>query len=402
MSADGFTVYDTRRTGGKPNGSTGPAIWIDTDPWQETDIPRRPWVAPGYALRGAVTVVTGPPSAMKSSLMLAWACSIALGREHGDFRPREAGKVVVYDVEDDRHEQRRRLSSTLRQFNASASDIRGKVITAGPVGVGTLLEVDAELGIVNETPAMHALRDLLREREADMLILDPLAELHTAAENDNTALRSVIAALRTLAAEFEIAVIVLHHTRKGGAMPGDPDAARGASSLIGAARIVLTLCPMSEEDAEMLGVARDRMTRSSYVRLDDAKQNYAAIGDARWFEKIVYALDNGEHVPAAVPWKAPDMWDGISTSIANRILNDIEAGIEGERRYSNSHNADDRAAWKVVVAHVPSLSEKQARKVIRTWVDNAVLRSENYYDPKLRKDRTGLFVNPANRPGARR
>ena len=92
---------------------------------------------------------------------------------------------------------------------------------------------------------------------------------------------------------------------------------------------------MSEDDAEALGVAKDRMTRSSYVRLDDAKQNYAAIGDARWFEKVVYALDNGEHVPAAVPWKAPDMWDGISTSMANKILDDIEAGLEGGRRYSD-------------------------------------------------------------------
>ena len=27
----------------------------------------------GYALRGAVTIVAGPPSALKSSLMLAWA-----------------------------------------------------------------------------------------------------------------------------------------------------------------------------------------------------------------------------------------------------------------------------------------------------------------------------------------
>lgn len=401
MPDDGFAAYESRRTG-KTNGSAAPALWVDTDAWEEAAIPRRPWVAAGYAMRGAVTVVTGPPSAMKSSIMLAWASAIALGRDHGDFRPRAAGKVVVYNVEDDRDEQRRRLSAVLRQFNAVPADILRNVITAGPVGVGTLLEVDAETGFVSETPVMQALRVLLREHDPDMLIVDPLSELHTAQENDNTALRGVIAAFRALAVEFSIAVVVLHHTRKGGAIPGDPDAARGASSLIGAARVGLTLCPMSEEDAEALGVGKDRLTRSSYVRLDDAKQNYAAIGDARWFEKVVYALDSGEHVPAAVPWNAPDLWDSIGSAVANRILDDIDAGLEGGRRYSTGTQTDDRAAWKVVVAHVSSLTEKQARKVIMTWLKNNVLRSDTYHDAVLRKERSGLYVNAANRPGARR
>jgi hypothetical protein len=402
MPDDGFARYEARRQGGKTNGSAAPALWVDTDPWHEADIPRRPWIAPGYALRGAVTVVAGPPSAMKSSLMLAWACAVALGYEHGDFCPRAPGKVLLYNVEDDRDEQRRRLSATLRQFDAAPADIQGQVITAGPVGVGTLLEVDSETGFVHETLAMQALRELLREHEPDMLIVDPLAELHTAPENDNTALRSVVAGFRALAAEFNMAVVVLHHTRKGAVAPGDPDAARGASSLVGAGRVVLTLCGMSEEDAEFLGLAKDRKTRSAYVRLDDAKQNYAAIGDARWFEKTVYALASGEYVPAAVPWQPPDMWDGISTSVANRILNDIEAGLEGGRRYSNAPNPGDRAAWKVVVRHVPSMNEKQARKVIKTWLQNGALREGEYDDPEQRKPRSGLFVNQANRPGTQR
>ena len=189
---------------------------------------------------------------------------------------------------------------------------------------------------------MEALRDLLHEHVPDMLIVDPLAELHTASENDNTALRGLIAVLRALAVEFNIAVIVLHHTRKGGAIPGDPDTARGASSLVGAARVALTLCPISKRDADALGLDKDRLTRSAYVRLDDAKQNYAAIGDARWFEKLVYALDSGEHVPAAVPWSAPDLWDSIGAVVANRILDDIDAGLEGGRRYSTGTQTDDR------------------------------------------------------------
>ena len=54
-------------------------------------------------------------------------------------------------------------------------------------------------------------------------------------ENDNTALRAVIAKFRELAVKHNIAVVILHHTRKGGsASPGDPDIARGASAPLSA------------------------------------------------------------------------------------------------------------------------------------------------------------------------
>ncbi len=82
------------------------------------ELPPRPWVAPGYALRGAVTIVAGPPSALKSSLMLAWGCAVALGQRHGRFIPNAAEAAVIYNVEDDATEQRRRLSAALRQFDA--------------------------------------------------------------------------------------------------------------------------------------------------------------------------------------------------------------------------------------------------------------------------------------------
>ena len=69
---------------------------------------------------------------------------------------------------------------------------------------------------------------------------------------------------------------ILHHTRKGGAgSAGDLDRARGASAIIGAVRVTLALCGMSEDDAKSFGLSTDALARSNYVRLDDAKQNYA-------------------------------------------------------------------------------------------------------------------------------
>lgn len=380
------------------DSDTAPALWIDDEAWIEADLPRRRWVAAGYALRGAVTVITGPPSAMKSSLMLGWACAAALHRPHAKFTPIEPGVVIVYNVEDDQTEQRRRLSAVLRQFDATPTDIAGKVIRTGPSGIGTLFERD-ERGAISPTAAMSRLRILIETRHPDLLIADPLAELHNSEENDNTALRSVIAAFRAIAVEFDIAVILIHHTRKGELVPGDPDSARGASAIIGAARIVKTLIGMSEQDAKAFGVPEDRQSRSSYVRLDDAKQNYAGIGDAEWYEKTLYRLDNGEPVAAAVPWAAPDMWQAITPGTANVILDDVDAGMEdGKRRYTDHNAAEDRAGWPIVQRHVPSLTEQQCRAVIKSWLENGVLYRKPYDDPIDRKKRSGLFV--AKRPGA--
>jgi hypothetical protein len=76
-------------------------VWCDLDDWVEADIEKRPWIAPGRLLRGTVTLVTGPPSGMKSSLMLAWGCALALGIDVGRFHPVAAGVSIIYNVEDD-------------------------------------------------------------------------------------------------------------------------------------------------------------------------------------------------------------------------------------------------------------------------------------------------------------
>jgi len=259
-----------------PPRDAASAIWIDSGAWAEAAIQPRPWVSPGYLLRGAVSLLIDAPSAMKSSLCLAWATSMATGINFGDFRPRDPGRVAIYNVEDDQTEQRRRLSAVLRQFNANPADLAARLCRTGPVKIGTLMERDGG-GRLHFTKALDALLDLIDTQEIDVLILDPLAELHTADENANTDLRAVIATLRSIAIERNIAILVVHHTRKGVVTPGGPEAARGASAIVGAVRVTLTLCTMTAEEAEGHGLPAT--SRHDFVRLDDAKQNYAEIGD---------------------------------------------------------------------------------------------------------------------------
>lgn len=370
--------------------STDAALWVDDDEWTEETIPQRPWEAPGYALRGAVTLVAGPPSVMKSSLMLAWAVAKALGKPHGRFRPVTAGASIVYNVEDDQTEQRRRLSAVLRQFDAIPRDIQGKVIRTGPEKVGTLVIRTSE-GVVASTSALTRLEALIKKTGATILIVDPLSELHNVEENDNTGIRAVIAEFRRIAVDHKIAVILLHHTRKGAATSaGDPDIARGASAIIGAVRVALTLTGMTEDDAKTFGLPTDAPARHHYIRLDDAKSNYAPIREAAWFEKVVYELDNGETVPAPVPWIPPQAKVASLEDLA-ALARAIERGHPSGEPWSPKLSSETRSVRALLEDHGFVGTDAQKAVMHRLEAEQSVITAR-FKSSLNRHPRAGLRI----------
>ncbi len=312
--------------GEPPDPSPVPAsFWLDAGHWDEAALPCRPWITPRYLLRGSVSLLIGPPGVSKSLLALTWCSALALGVAHGDFAPLARSRAAIVNAEDDQMEQQRRLSAGLRQFGATPADLGDRLIRMGSFGIATLMQ-KRDGGLVL-TAAYHELSRLLSEHKIDALVLDPMLELHEADENANGELRHFVAALRALAVEHKIAVLLVHHTRKGAVSPGDMDAARGASALIGAVRGAWTLSTMSESEAESFNIPKDR--RSYFARLDDAKANYGPLGAPRWYEKTILQIANGEMVPSLIPWKAPvPRAASIEDCIA--MLAEIERGTDGE------------------------------------------------------------------------
>ncbi len=304
----------------------GAKFWVDAESWDESAIPRRAWIAPRYLLRGTVAVLIGAPGVAKSLLALTWGIALALGEPHGDFAPPSKTRVAVCNAEDDRDEQRRRMSAALRQFGATPGDLGDRLMRLGPIGVATLMRRSV-IGGFEKTSGFAELARLVAEREVDVLVLDPLAELHELDENSNGELRQFIAAIRSFAIEANVAVLLLHHVRKGAVSPGDMDAARGASALIGAVRAAWTLAAMSETEAESFNIPKNR--RTYFARLDDAKTNYGPAGAPRWFEKTVIQIGNGEMLPALLPW-SPPVPRAASAEDCNALLREIERGVAGE------------------------------------------------------------------------
>ncbi len=101
---------------------------------------------------------------------------------------------------------------------------------------------------------------------------------------------------RAIAKKTNCAVLLVHHTRKAPqesseGHAGNMDSARGASALMGVARVALTLYGMSPKDGKQYGLPDEQ--RHLHVRLDDAKANMALMArEPRWFKRTSVRLPN--------------------------------------------------------------------------------------------------------------
>jgi hypothetical protein len=291
----------------------------------EKDIPRRNYVVSGYIQRGVLTEIVGPGGHGKSQLLLAWAVALALGLSFGGFKPSQAMRVLTLDVEDDIPEQQRRCAAMLRRFGRCKADLGGRLKLLNPSKTGVMVMLDPATGKLSHTRLLGELLGLIDTFKPDLVMLNPLGELHDVTEeNNNAALRRIAAELRVLAKAKDIGFLLAHHTRKGNPEHGNPDAGRGASSVSGVVRKSFTLYGMTEGEAALWKITRPDL----YFRLDGAKANYDAKNPTEWFERVPILLGNGDTVPLVAPWIPPA--DVITDELIAKLLTVIKTGDKGQ------------------------------------------------------------------------
>jgi AAA domain len=126
-----------------------------------------------------------------------------------------------------------------------------------------------------------------------LLILDPLIALCGGGNvNDNAAMSLVMRALKRLAVKFDCAVLVIHHTRKGGDL-SNAEAISGASAIVNLARRAIMAVPMTSDEAKQLGVLPSQ--RAEYFRTVVSKSNLAPpCPDTPWYRLCHVTLPNPE------------------------------------------------------------------------------------------------------------
>jgi hypothetical protein len=175
------------------------------------------WLVTGLWLEQAVGVLGGEPKCCKSFLALDLAVAVASGTaclRH--FPVPTAGRVLLYAAEDALHIVRRRLEGICAAAQVSLQELDVQVITAPSVR----LDLPADRARLEHTVAQ------LKPR---LLVLDPFVRLHRIDENASGEVAPLLAYLRELQRRHALAVLVVHHAKKGGGRIRAGQALRGSS-----------------------------------------------------------------------------------------------------------------------------------------------------------------------------
>ena len=175
------------------------------------------WLVTGLWSEQAVGIVGGEPKCCKSFLALDLAVAVAAGVPClRRFAVPRAGRVLLFAAEDALHIVRRRLEGISAAASVALANLDIQVITAPTLR----LDLDADRRNLAETVAS------LQPR---LLILDPFVRLHRIDENASGEVAPLLAYLRELQRRHDVAVLVVHHAKKGGGGVRAGQALRGSS-----------------------------------------------------------------------------------------------------------------------------------------------------------------------------
>jgi hypothetical protein len=179
--------------------------------------PELRWLVNHLWSQDAVGIVGGEPKCCKSFLALDLAVAVAAGVPClRRFAVPAPGRVLLYAAEDAHPIVRRRLEGIAAAAGVDLRDLDIQVITA------PTLRLDLPADRV-------ALQEAVAKLQPRLLILDPFVRLHRIDENASGEVAPLLAYLRELQRKHSLAVLVVHHAKKGAGNVRAGQALRGSS-----------------------------------------------------------------------------------------------------------------------------------------------------------------------------
>lgn len=179
----------------------------------------RRWLIEGLWGHRAVGIAGGEPKAYKSFLALEVAVAVASGRPcFRRFHVVQPGRVVVFAGEDALEEVQYRLEGIARAAGTDLAKLDLFVITAPVVRL-------------DRPNSRRELEETVAALKPRLLVLDPFVRMHRIDENNSAEVAPLLAHLRDLERKYEVAVLLVHHARKGAAHARGGQALRGSSEL---------------------------------------------------------------------------------------------------------------------------------------------------------------------------
>lgn len=353
-------------------------------PWGQRDlaaIPHQQFVYSDFYARGYTSLTVAPPKVGKSMLGLCEAVDIASGRGILTAAERDPLRVLYYNAEDDQSVLDARVAALLCHYSIEQAEIAETLYPVSGVDADGFYLIGGAEGVINEA-LFVALERFVADNRIDVLIFDPLQDMSSSPET-NEVFRALGRRLRRFASANQVALGLIHHTRKmAPGVSATIDDARGGSALRGTARFNRLLIPMTEEEGGNARVENHR----HFMRIADMESNLAppSADVNRWFQKVSVQIPNGAFVGAIEPWNWPDAFDGISREDAYRVQSALRTMEDDPPRLDNRS-----ATWVgYVVARVLDLDadDKATRNrigaMVKAWVKTGVLEVIDSHDAR--------------------
>jgi AAA domain len=381
-------------------------------PPNSSDIPPRVFLYGTHFQRQYAGVTIAPTKVGKSSLLMVEALAMASGRDLLGIVPSGKLRVRIWNGEDPRIELERRALAVMLHYNITAADIEDQLLLDSGRDQPIVMARLEKGGAVIARPVMDALREALRRQRVDVLIVDPFVKAHRISENDNVAIDAVAAEWNRLAGECNIAIELVHHSRKLNGGEASIDDARGASSLVSAARSARVLARMTSAEGEALGRTDDWR---SLFRIADWQSNMAAppkVIDETWFELVGVDLRNARFDETGRQLRASDKVGVATISQTHGAAAQLQPPAEDDPRAiaalkeltSGAYKRDVRArdSWAgLAIAFAYGLDAQteqgrnEAEKILRAWIASGRLAID-WREDKTRRRRQFVKVVEIN------
>lgn len=374
--------------------TTPPAIvataFVYKDP---KTLPRREFAFGTHYIRKYVSVTVAPGGLGKTANSIVEALAMVSGRPLAGTKPPERLRAWLFNSEDPRDELERRIMAACLRYKLKPTDVAGLFLDTGREQELVIAVEDKKSCVRIVEPIVEAVVSQIQANQIDVMIVDPFVSTHQVNENDNGAIDKVAKLWAQIADRTNCAIDIVHHLRKLADREATVEDARGAVSLIGAARSVRVLNRMSTTQAEEAGIpAGDRY---GYFSINHGKANLAPLShklDWRRLEGV--PLGNGRGIakpqdfaPVVVEWQWPSP-ETLTQDVSTEALTAIKKRIGG-CDYRESEQAKQWAG--LVVADVLNLDldnkgdKRRVKAMLKKWEKDGHFTTEMRQDEKFVK-----------------
>ncbi|MCJ2044739.1 AAA family ATPase [Methylobacterium sp. J-078] len=253
-----------------PHGGAKPAIKpsiFSMAELQRQEFPEIRYIVPGYIAEGC-TLLAGRPKLGKSWLVLEMGLAVASGESCLGGIPCEQGDVLYLALEDNKRRLQRRGTKMLGAYGGNwpaAMECATEWPRASEGGIEAIEEW------------------ILSKQNPRLIIIDVFAQFKTERASKDSLYEAdyrSVKALQTLAGKYQVAIIVVSHTRKSNGTEADPfEKVSGTLGLSGAADTTFIL-DRDGNGASIYLRGRDIEETNSAVIFDTVSCRWHVQGDA--------------------------------------------------------------------------------------------------------------------------